>query len=138
MKTLLSVVAALAIAAITEAAPARHVRVIDGDTVEASGLQVWPSVSIDSHIRLHRVDAPEMSKGSPCEDAAGAAAKRHLESLLAGQTDVEVQPIVVDNFGRVVAEVTVNGVNLSDRMVTDGHAVFWTGKRIPWACVDAR
>ena len=95
-------------------------------------------MTVDSHIRLNRVDAPEMAKGTPCEDEAGASAKQHLEKLLAGETRVEVQPIVVDNFGRVVAEVTANGVNLSDRMVADGHAVFWTGKRIPWACVDAR
>lgn len=113
---------------------ARNIHVIDGDTVQADVL-VWPQVVITSRIRLHRIDAPEMHGASACEEAAGLASKKYLEELLQGaEGKMIVEAVTVDSFGRVVAELTLGGINLNDRLVASGNAALWTGRRVEWPC----
>jgi endonuclease YncB( thermonuclease family) len=83
-----------------------QVHVIDGDTIVVNR----------TRIRLFGMDAPELSQHG------GRRAQSHL-ILLAGGKLVRVEPVVTDCYGRIVARVWMEEVDLSDRIVRDGFAV---------------
>jgi len=72
--------------------------VIDGDTFKTA-----------NRIRLENVDAPEMSQ------SGGSDAKQKLESLISGK-EVVYEEQARDKYGRIVAQVWVNGKNVNDAM----------------------
>lgn len=91
-------------------------RVVDGDTVD-----VMPAGG--SHLvrlRLKYIDAPEMHQEFGPESAAA------LESLV-GST-VVVVPFCKDVYGRLLAEIGINGQSVNLGQVRYGMA---------WACPDA-
>lgn len=77
--------------------------VIDGDTFKTVK---------GNEIRLARVDAPE--KG----EQGYAKAKSDLENLIGGK-NITYEP-VSSSYGRIVAEVWVNGKNVNDAMIALG------------------
>ena len=79
--------------------------VIDGDTI----------VSDQVRIRLHGIDAPELSQ------AGGAEARTHLIRLIAGGA-VRIEPVGTDKFGRTVARVHARSGDLGRLMVRNGYA----------------
>ena len=96
----------------------------DGDTCRtASG----------ERIRLACIDTPEL-KGKNAKPAPAMAAKYHLNGMLMGQK-VGIRRITTDRYGRTVAELFVNGVNIQQSMVASGHAeILWKyADQCPWA-----
>lgn len=93
---------------------AAQVRLVDGDTLDIG----------DVRIRLEGIDAPEA--GQPCRagarayDCAGASMEK-LSDLVAG-SDVRCVQISEDDFGRVIARCTADGVDIGAEMVASGHA----------------
>ena len=88
--------------------------VIDGDTLHVG----------KARVRLFGIDAPELTQ------AGGWRARSHLIAL-AGGREVAVEPVAVDVYGRIVARVWLNQIDLSGRMVRDGFA-----RGIDAWCVD--
>jgi endonuclease YncB( thermonuclease family) len=90
-------------------------RVVDGDTIEVK----------DQKIRLWGIDAPEAAQrctedgaAYPCGlDASHALAKR------IGRKPVTCVRRDTDRYGRMVALCTVEGVDISQWMVTRGQAI---------------
>jgi len=82
----------LGLAAAAGAAAGERCIAIDGDTLVCSRQKV----------RLTNVYAAELNQ------SGGAAAKRRLQSLVSGR-DVTVRPLATDRYGRLIAEVYVNG-----------------------------
>ena len=95
--------------------------IIDGDTLDVG----------QARVRLFGMDAPEMSQ------AGGSRAKSHLIRL-AGGRQVTVQPVDVDCYGRIVARVSCDGVDLSERMVADGFARAMTAWHLDYAGTEFR
>jgi endonuclease YncB( thermonuclease family) len=97
------------------AAPASAaVRVIDGDTVELGGVPA----------RLLEIDSPETFR-SRCahEHMLGLAAKARLTELLAG-TEVSYQVADhYDRFGRLLARVFADGVDVGAVLLREGYAL---------------
>ena len=96
----------------------------DGDTCRtASG----------ERIRLACIDTPEL-EGKNAKPAQAMAAKYHLNGMLMGQK-VGIRRITTDRYGRTVAELFANGVNIQQSMVASGHAeIFWKyADQCPWA-----
>jgi len=93
------------------------VRVGDGDSLDIGR----------TRIRLHGIDAVELAQH--CKDAAGADyacgedAKRTLEELVRGKTVRCDERHGVDQYGRIAAVCTADGVNLNAAMVDSGFAV---------------
>ena len=83
-----------------------RVWVVDGDTIRVG----------KHRVRLFGMDAPEM------DQRGGAKAKSNLIRL-AGGAEVQVEPLTMDCYGRVVAKVWRGDTDLSERMVRDGFAV---------------
>lgn len=100
-------------------------RVIDGDTLEAQGVRY----------RVVGVDAPEIGRAKcPLEKAAGLSAKAHAERMIGRAKRVVATDEGRDRYGRTLAHVRVDGVDLGDALVASGHARRWTppGPRPTW------
>ena len=79
--------------------------VIDGDTFEVSPF--WKvNGGTDNRVRIADVNAPEL--GAP----GGYAAKAALDRLIGGQS-VVLYTKAIDVYGRLVAEVYLNGQDVS-------------------------
>jgi micrococcal nuclease len=93
--------------------------VTDGDTVHAE-LQLGLDVSVKTILRLYGINAPEM------KTPEGPPARQHLIDLLAANPGPLVVNTVKDHtekYGRYLATLVANGVNLNAQMVADGFAV---------------
>ena len=105
-------------------------RVVDGDTVDVRmdlGFNVWHKC----RVRLVGINAPESRTRDKEEKKRGLAAKDWLINILeSAQTDIEMQSHGVGKYGRVLGVLYINGVNINDLMVKEGHAeVYDGGKR---------
>lgn len=101
------------------AGQSQHLRVVDGDTLEVSGVKY----------RLHGIDAPEA--GQTCAGAAGstwpcgrAAIQKLVELVKGGQVTCENRGR--DKYGRVLGVCTVNGLDINAAMVREGLAWSFT------------
>ena len=86
------------------------VAVHDGDTITVRSTETVK-------IRLDGVDAPELKQPH------GQASKQALSGLVFGKT-VEVIPKNKDRYGRTVAQIKANGLDINNEMVRTG-AVWW-------------
>ena len=86
----------------------RVVRVIDGDTFKVA--PAWSTGGkAGDRVRIANLDAPELPS------VAGFGAKHRLEALLYGQI-VNLYAQTVNDYGRLVAEVFLNGQDVSYRL----------------------
>lgn len=97
-------------------------RVVDGDTIDVDvdmGFRAW---RMSERLRLAGINAPE-TRGA--ERPEGLAAKAWIEERLAPGAeiviDTEKDP---DAFGRWIATIWLDGVDLNASMVEAGHAVW--------------
>lgn len=88
----------------------RVVRVADGDT-----LSLLDAGNNQHRLRLYGIDAPER------EQEHGEQAARALAERVSGQR-LDVIIVDTDNYGRQVATVYLNGENLNQWLVAQGHA----------------
>jgi endonuclease YncB( thermonuclease family) len=111
--------------------PADVVRVIDGDTFEAR-IAVWPNHIVQTHVRLARINAPEMRGHCARETELAGAARSRLTALLKSPEPVLLSEVRPDKyFGRVVADVRVGTTDASDALLREGRAVRY-GQRAHW------
>jgi len=93
------------------------VRVGDGDSIDIGR----------TRIRLHGIDAVELAqhcKDSVGQDyACGEEAKRTLQTLIGNKTVRCDERHGVDQYGRVTAVCTADGVDLNAAMVDSGFAI---------------
>jgi endonuclease YncB( thermonuclease family) len=91
-------------------------RVVDGDSVWVAPATA-PGAPIE--VRLLGIDAPEICQlhGSQARDA--------LRELVLGQT-VGVNGVGRDTYGRLLATITLEGLDVNRRQVAEGHA--WSSR----------
>ena len=98
-------------------APARVVRIIDGDSI------VVVRDGVEEKVRLACIDAPELGQGSP-----GKWAKEDVSLALLGDPEVTLKVYGKDRYGRTIAEVYRNrdGANVNLLLVEFGSAfAYW-------------
>lgn len=107
-------------------------RVIDGDTVEAR-VAIWLGQEIITKVRLRGIDAPEISGACGPEREAAIAARDRLQALLAGRA-VMLGDVGGDKyFGRVVADLLVDGASSGGILLAEGLArPYGGGRRDAW------
>lgn len=84
-------------------------RVIDGDTLELT------SKARRYRVRLAYIDAPEMNQ------PGGVEATDFAEQFINGR-DITWTAVGVDPYGRILADILVNGISLNRKLVEQGHA----------------
>ncbi len=99
---------------------------IDGDTIMCAR----------ETIRIENIDAAEMPPHAKCAYEADLAIKAKLfvvDRLARGRVElVRDQKRPRDRYGRTLALVKVDGVDLGEALVAAGLARPWEGKRRPW------
>lgn len=132
---------ALAIALALLSIPARaetidgdRIVIIDGDTV---ALPCDPAKGIyrgcSEHIRLVDIDAPETFRPRcEAERPAGLAAKARVAELLHGHM-VTVTRTGRDRYGRTLACVSADGIEIGADLIARGLALPYTPGRAAWA-----
>lgn len=82
-------------------------------------------------VRIADIDAPEINGRCGYERRLAIQSRnRLLELLNAGS--FQLHPKGEDRYGRTLAVVVLNGRSLGDRLVSEGLARTWTGRREPW------
>lgn len=80
------------------------VRVVDGDTLVARA-RIWLGQTVETHVRLAGIDAPEL-RGKCAAEKARARAAREALARLVGEGPVLLADIESDKYGgRVLARV---------------------------------
>lgn len=91
------------------------IRVIDGDTIAADVHykinDSIPIILINQRIRLARINAPERNT----ED--GKMIKNWLIDYLSDKQEISIISAKKDKYGRLLAEVYVDGQNLTDYII---------------------
>lgn len=102
--------------------PAEVVEVIDGDTIRVRA-HIWLGQAVETAVRLHGINAPELRGDCERERRLAAAAKDYLARRLVGRA-VRLRNIQQDKYGgRVVAQVDDDeGHNLGEELVAAGLA----------------
>ncbi|MGQ7285996.1 thermonuclease family protein [Vreelandella venusta] len=103
--------------------------VLDGDTIRVNVNEWPPVVGHRIPVRIADINAPE--RRSRCDTEAEKARERQLaadariylvERLRSADT-IELRRIERGSFYRIIAEVWVDGENLGDEMLAEGHAL---------------
>ncbi len=104
--------------------PNRQTCVVDGDTF-------W---YLGTKIRIADINTPETSQPAcRAEAELGAAATRRVTQLLnAGPFTLASTGRDTDRYGRALRIVTRQGDSLGARLVAEGLAETWQGKRSSW------
>ena len=108
-----------------------QIRVVDGDTLDCGILDLGLGVAlVNERIRLVGINSPESFRPScPEERAKGILAKEALAKAVA---DGIVVVLTSDKdergkFGRVFGWLYVDGENINDSLIEDGHAIRYDG-----------
>ena len=90
------------------------------------GFDVWHKC----RVRLMGINAPESRTRDKEEKARGLAAKDWLKNKFKTDEVIELQSHGKGKFGRILGEFFINGLNINQLMVDNGHAVeYYGGKR---------
>lgn len=105
------------------------VEVIDGDTVDVDidlGFGVWMR---SERIRIQGIDTPESKTTNKEEKVFGMMAKKHVESLLpVGKECTLLSTEFRGKFGRILGDIRVDGVTLSESLLSNHLAVPYNGE----------
>lgn len=101
---------------------ARLVRVVDGDTVILS-IDTGFATTREERIRLSGIDTPELVG---TDRPKGLLVKLALQDRLFGRGLIVVTEMEkVDGFRRYLGTIWVDGQNINQWLVDEGHAVPW-------------
>lgn len=105
---------------------------------ERAEIRVWDGDSIrlnaggqSEAVRLFNIDAPELEGRCAFESDLAERAKVRLAEILAGQR-VVIHRQGTDRYGRTLAAVSVNGIDVGNQLVSEGLARTWGGRRELW------
>jgi len=112
---------------------ANVVRVIDGDTFRVNISGVPPLIGESIPVRLARIDTPELSSENPEVKALALRAKAFTEAALRGAREIRLENTRRDKYFRILADVLIDGEDLSDKLIEAKLAVPYSGgKKATW------
>ena len=102
--------------------------IYDGDTFRAN-IKGFPAV-IGEHmsIRINGIDTPELRGKCDKEKQLARLAKQFTVERLRDSKVIVLKNIKRGKYFRLIADVYVDGVNLGEQLVKQGHAVKYQGK----------
>ena len=105
------------------------IKVYDGDTITIASKLPYPSSPLYRFsVRLNGIDCPEI-KGKDVSDEEKKAAiiARDVVSKMILYKDVVLKNIQSEKYGRVLADVYIDDINLNEYLVTHRYAVKYDG-----------
>ena len=109
---------------------AKVIRVVDGDTVDAL-IDLGFSTHKKIRIRMVGINTPESRTRDLEEKKRGLAAKARLKEILKeGKNKFILESQGVGKYGRCLAIIKVNDINVNQQLIAEGHATaYFGGKR---------
>ena len=100
----------------------------DGDTC---------TTTTGERVRLACIDTPELT-GTRSEPVSARAARDHLRGLVVGRK-VGIRRITRDRYGRTVAELFVDGVNVGQELVRNAYGAIYKkyARQCRWATISS-
>jgi endonuclease YncB( thermonuclease family) len=106
---------------------AKVIKVYDGDTITiATPVQFEGSPMYRFSVRLRDIDCPELRTKNEVEKACSKIAKQVMVDQVLGKM-VTLTDVDYDKYGRVLANVLLNGVNITDVLMRRNLAVVYDG-----------
>lgn len=103
------------------------IKVYDGDTITiASKLPYSGSPLYRFSVRLNGIDAPEIRSKNAEEKKLAIIAKDALSEKIMNKV-ITLENIAVEKYGRILADVVINGENMSNYMLQQKLAVKYDG-----------
>jgi len=105
-------------------------RVVDGDTIDVD-LDLGFDIIYKCRVRLYGIDTPESRTRNKDEKVRGKLAAKFLQDAISNGGNVILQTQLKDSkgkFGRVLASVIVDGINVNQQMITNHMAVRYEGQ----------
>jgi len=87
-------------------------------------LTVQQKSGSQERVRLYGIDSPQPPQ------VFGGEAERYVKAKVLGKY-VEVQPLVRDQFDRLISYVYIDGQSLTEDLIRSGYA-WWYRKYVPW------
>ena len=108
------------------------IRVIDGDTIDVNidlGFNIWHK----GRIRMAGIDTPESRTRNKAEKVLGLSAKNRLKELLKKKKLSINCTKEKGKFGRILADVLADDINVNKQLIEEGHArPYQGGAKVPW------
>ena len=105
------------------------IKVYDGDTITiASKLPYKSSDIYRFSVRLRGIDSPEIKSKSPVEKDLAINSKMCLSNVILGQM-VELKNVSTEKYGRILADVYIDNVNINKWMLENKLAVPYDGRK---------
>ena len=105
-------------------------RVVDGDTIDVD-LDLGFDIIYKCRVRLYGIDTPESRTRDKDEKARGKLAAKFLQDAISNGNHVILQTQLKDSkgkFGRVLASVIVDGIDINQQMIDNHMAVKYKGQ----------
>ena len=107
-----------------------YVKNYDADTITLKiVLFNFPYIEIIRQMRIRGIDTPEIGWRGKCQHEKDIAitARNMVENLLKGAEKIEITNLGTEKYGRLLANVIVDGQNISHFLLQDGLAVLYDG-----------
>ena len=105
------------------------IKVYDGDTITiASKLPYKSSEIYRFSVRLRGIDSPEIKSKSHVEKDLAMNSKMCLSNVILGQM-VELKNVSTEKYGRILADVYIDNVNINKWMLENKLAVPYDGRK---------
>ena len=114
------------------------IKVYDGDTITiASKLPYDSSPLYRFSVRLNGIDAPEIKGKTEDEKTAAKVSQKALEELILHK-NVTLENMSTEKYGRILADVFYNEINLNQWMLKNHYAIEYDGgtKKSPESWLD--
>jgi len=108
------------------------VKVYDGDTVTIIYENESDNCVYKSSVRIRGIDAPEMRTKNKIEKEIALKAKEEMSNLVYKKY-VKLENIDYDKYGRILADIYIKNINVSEYLIKKRLAVKYGGgtKQIP-------
>ena len=106
------------------------IKVVDGDTSDLN-ISLGFDIYHKCRVRLYGIDTPECRTRNKDEKARGKLAAKFLQDAISNGNHVILQTQLKDSkgkFGRVLASVIVDGIDINQQMIEKYMAVKYTGQ----------
>lgn len=112
------------------------IRVIDGDTVIIEAPWQPKPLIPEMSLRIRNIDTPEKGFRAKCsgEIIQGANATAYTEHLLTKATSIKVEIDGIEKYGRLLGDVILDGIPLSQILIQHGYAMPYYGAKKPDWC----
>jgi micrococcal nuclease len=112
------------------------IKVYDGDTVTiVSKLPYDTSPLYKFSVRINNIDCPEIRGSNDDEKTCAKIAKQRVSDLILNKK-IELHNIGTEKYGRVLADVSIDGLDLGTLLVNERLAVRYDGgtkiKPVSW------